>query len=220
MARTLRHAEARAHYDRLGAAQDKEAWYEDPALDLLVAHGGFEEARHVVEFGCGTGRFAERLLAERLPADARYLGIDISATMVGLARGRLARFGGRCAVRQSDGDVVLPVGDGAIDRVVATFVLDLLPEPEAAAFVREARRVLAPDGRLCIASTTWGRGVLGRSAAGLYAALSWMAPSRLGGCRPIRSERLLEPAAWRLLYRGTTRSRGISCEILAARPSG
>lgn len=45
--------------------------------------GAFETATHVFELGCGTGRFAERLLERHLPATARYKGIDLGPTMVG-----------------------------------------------------------------------------------------------------------------------------------------
>ena len=54
--RTLDLEQARAFYDRFGARQDRQAFYED----------AFERARGVPEFGCGTGRFAEVLVAERL----------------------------------------------------------------------------------------------------------------------------------------------------------
>ena len=49
-------AQARAVYDRVGASQDRQGWYEKAAVDEAVAHGAFETARSVVEVGCGTGR--------------------------------------------------------------------------------------------------------------------------------------------------------------------
>jgi hypothetical protein len=39
----------------------------------LIAHVGFGEAHAVFEFGCGTARFAEELLADHLPPDSRYV---------------------------------------------------------------------------------------------------------------------------------------------------
>ena len=63
----LTHDEARRVYDRIGAGQDSQAFYEDRATRLLIRHGAFERARSVLEFGCGTGRFAARLLARHLP---------------------------------------------------------------------------------------------------------------------------------------------------------
>ena len=56
----LSRQEARAVYDRIGAWQDTQAFYEGPALDALIAHGSFEDARAVFEVGCGTGRRCDR----------------------------------------------------------------------------------------------------------------------------------------------------------------
>ena len=67
MTRTLTSAQARAYYDGYGAKQDTQGWYEDKAMDELCAHAAFKEAGAVLEFGCGTGKLAHRLLDEELP---------------------------------------------------------------------------------------------------------------------------------------------------------
>ena len=54
--------DARRYYDRFGWRQDTQGFYENPAIDDLVKHADFEHARSVLEFGCGTGSFARRLL--------------------------------------------------------------------------------------------------------------------------------------------------------------
>lgn len=78
----------RTFYDRFGIRQDAQAFYEDAALDDLIAHASFEQAEGVFEFGCGTGRFALRLLKEYLPGSTSYLGIDISRTLIGICGSR------------------------------------------------------------------------------------------------------------------------------------
>ena len=100
---TLSHAAARALYDRIGRWLDTQRFYEDRATADLTAHADLHQAQSVFEFGVGTGRIAARLLRDHLPATVRYRGIDISATMVGLARQRLARWADRAHVEQSDG---------------------------------------------------------------------------------------------------------------------
>ena len=55
---TLSHEEAQRFYDRFGAKQDWQRFYEDRAISELVAHGALADAQSVVEFGCGTGRIA------------------------------------------------------------------------------------------------------------------------------------------------------------------
>jgi ubiquinone/menaquinone biosynthesis C-methylase UbiE len=95
--------QARSFYDRFGSKQDWQRFYEDPAIDRLIEHAAFGQAHRVLEFGCGTGRFAQRLLRGLIPAQCTYLGIDVSSTMVGIARRRLSECAGRCEVTVSDG---------------------------------------------------------------------------------------------------------------------
>ncbi|NCP88411.1 hypothetical protein GW781_00785 [bacterium] len=51
-------------YDQLGAKQNHQGYYEDVALEDLLKHTRFDSANAVVEFGCGTGGFAEQLLTD------------------------------------------------------------------------------------------------------------------------------------------------------------
>ena len=50
-----------------------------------------------MEFGCGTGRLAERLLRDHLPDAATYVAVDSSSTMVSLAQGACLGAGARGA---------------------------------------------------------------------------------------------------------------------------
>jgi ubiquinone/menaquinone biosynthesis C-methylase UbiE len=123
--RMLTHQQARAFYDRLGAKQDWQAFYELLATNNLIAHADFDQAQSVFECGCGTGAFAERLLSSHLPPHATYLAVDSSATMAAFARTRLARFGDRVAVRQTDGSLQFDKLSGSFERLVSNYVLDL-----------------------------------------------------------------------------------------------
>ena len=60
--------------------------------------------------------------------------------MVGLAKGRLGRFGGRAEVRQTDGAPRINAADGAFDRFISTYRIDLLSDDEIGAMLDEARR--------------------------------------------------------------------------------
>ena len=214
--RTLDRAEARAFYDRFGPRQDRQAFYEDAALERLLAEGGFEDAHAVAEFGCGTGRFAEILLAERLPAGATYRGVDLSPNMVTLARTRLARFGERARVEVTDGGPRLPLADGAADRFVTNYVLDLLPLPEVDAVLGEAHRLLATGGRLCATGLTHGSGTVPRLVSGLWAAVQRLSPRLVGGCRPVDVAPRLDRDRWRLLHADTVVAWGVPSEVLVA----
>ena len=149
-ARFITHEQARRFYDRIGRGQDARPISERRALDALATRGDFARAAAVIEFGCGTGRFAARLLRDALPGGATYLGLDVSPRMVELASAAVAPWAGRARAALTDGSVHLPVPDGACDRVVSTYVLDLLSPAEGASLVAEARRVLRPGGLLAL----------------------------------------------------------------------
>jgi cyclopropane fatty-acyl-phospholipid synthase-like methyltransferase len=90
------------------------------------------------------------------------VGIDVSTTMVSLVQQRLRPWAERATVRLSDGSCRLLEGDASFDRVVSTYVLDLLSPNRIEAFLEEAFRVLTSDGLICLVSLGHGEGVLGR----------------------------------------------------------
>ena len=53
--------QARSVYDRIGRAQDWQAFYEDATTAQLVASAALGPDQTIFEFGCGTGRLAARL---------------------------------------------------------------------------------------------------------------------------------------------------------------
>lgn len=205
---------ARHYYDRFGKKQDSQGFYEDPAIDELIAHAGFGDAQSVYEFGCGTGRFAARLLERELPASACYRGCDISPVMIGLAQQRLAPYDGRAKVALSDGPVQFTLADQSVDRVVANYVLDLLSENDIRRFFAEAHRVLTPHGRLCLASLTTGVSLPSRTVSSLWTAVFNLNPAIVGGCRPIDPEGFADPRRWRRLHRGVVTPFGVPSEVL------
>lgn len=215
----LSHAAARRVYDRIGSWQDTQALYEDAATSLLTEQGALRGATSVVELGCGTGRLAERLLGEELPAEATYVGIDVSRTMAGLARERLARFGDRASVQLTEGEIALPVEDETVDRVVSTYVLDLLSEDDIRAFFAEAHRVLVPGGLLALTSATHGTRGRERAMISLATGLHRLYPPLVGGCRAVALEPFLElpTGGWELVFRHVVAPFWIPSEVLIAR---
>lgn len=211
------HAQARRFYDRIGRGQDARPPSERRALDALAEQGGFEHARAVIEFGCGTGRFAARLLRERLPESATYLGLDVSPRMVRLARAAVAPWADRATIRLTDGAVRLPAPDGSADRVVGTYVVDLLSPVDATTFVAEARRVLRPGGALALASLTTGRTPPARLVTALWSAVWALNPALLGGCRPLELGRLVDAGEWDVVAHFPVTDWFLSSDVLVAR---
>jgi len=196
-----------------------QAFYEDPALDALIAHGDFEEALSILEFGCGTGRLAERLLRNLCPEETRYVGLDLSPRMVAIARDRLAPFRDCAEVIETDGAFSVDRGDGSQDRIVATYLLDLLSERDIRAFLAEAHRLLGEKGRLCLAGLTWGNDLLARIVSRVWATLHALRPEWVGGCRPLWMRPVLHEEAWTIVHHESVRAWGVPSDVLVAVPA-
>jgi SAM-dependent methyltransferase len=216
--RALSHDEARRVYDRIGAWQDSQAFYEDRAVGLLLRHADFESAARVFEFGCGTGRFAEGLLSRRLAPTATYQGVDLSPRMVALARERLAPWAARARVRQSDGSPPDEEPAASCDRFVSNFVLDLLSEEDIASVLRAAHRMLEPNGLLCLVGLTPGKGRLARLVSRAWSGLHALRPALVGGCRPLELQAWVRPPDWEILRHERVASFGVTSEVVVARP--
>jgi ubiquinone/menaquinone biosynthesis C-methylase UbiE len=212
----LTHQQATSFYDHLGAKQDWQAFYEASATRDLVAHASFEAAQTVFEFGCGTGAFAEQVLAHHLPSQARYLAVDSSATMVRLARSRLERFGVRVTVRQTNGILRFPEVSGPFDRFVSNYVLDLLSAADIAQLLSEAHRLLAAEGRLCLVSLTRGATPLAWLVTWAWTHLHALSPRLVGGCRPLELRDRLPGTGFHLDYVRVITRFGVPSEVVVA----
>ena len=115
---------------------------------LLVAAGLDGEATagtRVLDVGTGTGTLAVRAAA----TGARVHAVDPDPEMIALAERSGARVDWSVAGLPS-----LPFEDGAFDVVLASFVVNHLPDPRQG--LRELARVAAPSGR--VALTIWPSG--------------------------------------------------------------
>jgi len=216
----LTRSQARAFYDRFGRKQDAQAFYEDAALDDLIAHAAFEQTAKLFELGCGTGRFAFRLLTKHLSPSASYLGIDLSQTMIDIAEQRISPYAERAKVVQSDGSIRFPLPDRSVDRVVSTYVLDLLSETDIRRAISEARRVLIPSGKLCLVSLAHGVTLASRSVCAVWSAVYRLHAPWVGGCRPIRLDSIFDRQSWSADYRNVVTQFGVASEVLIASPKG
>ena len=216
MDRYLSPAEAKRFYDRLGSRQDWQGFFENPAINEMIAHAAFESAHSVFEFGCGTGALAARLLQQQLPSDARYVGLDISGTMVSLARERLKPWSDRARVLQSDGSPCIPEPDRSFDRFVSTYVFDLLCPDFIDQLLSEAHRLLLPGGKLCLVSMTFGASSLSRAVCWGWQRLWRLSPGIVGGCHPLELSEYLRSEWWKPDHQTKVTSWGVTSEILVA----
>ncbi|MCB0940589.1 MAG: class I SAM-dependent methyltransferase [Mycobacterium sp.] len=208
-------AQARAVYDRIGRVQDWQ-FYEDRAIARLVADCVPQNAHVIFEFGCGTGRLAANML-RLLPPTARYLGVDVSPVMVGLATDRLAPWGDRAQVRLVDGSMPLPAASNSADRIVCTYVFDLLDSTDVVVVLDEFERILTDDGRLCLVSLRPGITRFERLISGLWTMVWRHAPQLLGGCRPVRLDQMLA-RGWTTCSEHVVHSWGLVSEVIVTTP--
>jgi ubiquinone/menaquinone biosynthesis C-methylase UbiE len=214
--KTLSAAEARRTYDRIGKTQDTQAFYEDRATAELIAHLDLPSAMSVFEFGCGTGRFAQDLLAHHLPAAASYRGVDVSPVMARLATERLASFGSRATVRLTEGGPPADEPSESCDRFVSNFVLDLLSPQDIESVIREAHRMLRPGGLLGLSSLTFGFTTASRIVSWTWLKIHALRPALVGGCRPLELLHALPGKAWKVRHQDRLAPFAIPLEAVVA----
>ena len=132
-----RHA---AQWDRIRQLHAPDHAVEAEIRTLLLARS----FRSLLDLGTGTGRILELFSSEI----ERGLGVDLNHEMLAFARSRLDHAGIRnCSVRQ--GDIFdLSVPRDSFDVVIIHQVLHFLDDGGRA--IREAARVLRPQGRLLV----------------------------------------------------------------------
>ncbi len=99
----------------------------------------------VLDMGCGTGANLERILRTGIPI-SRYVGVDISPSMLGRARRKFSRLK---SAEFYLGDIErLSFGDNTFDFALSTWSLEHVPQIEPA--VAEALRVLKRGAHLAV----------------------------------------------------------------------
>jgi SAM-dependent methyltransferase len=184
---------------------------------MVLLHGDFTAAESVFEFGCGTGRFALHLFEEYLSNTARYRGVDVSPRMVRLAQARLASHSPRAEVILTEGGPPVDEPAGSYDRFVSNYVFDLLSHEDIRAVLREAHRMLRPDGLLCLSGLSSGSGFGSRMVAGVVSWIQSLRPSLVGGCRPIDLLPFLLESEWQVQHHSKVVPFGIPSEVVVAK---
>jgi len=121
------------------------------ATDELHRLCHLEEAREVLEVGCGIG-VGPAYIARRF--DCQVTAVDISEKMLSWARQRARREGvlDRIAFRKGSASE-LPFEDDRFDAIIAESVLAFVEDKEAA--IREMIRVTSPGGYIGLNECYW-----------------------------------------------------------------
>jgi ubiquinone/menaquinone biosynthesis C-methylase UbiE len=186
--------DAARNYNRLSKRYDavtgrSERRHAAVAAQKLHARDG----ESILEIGFGTGHNILGFAGD-VGESGQVHGIDLSDRMVDICRGRVlaAGYDGRVTLRCGDA-LTLPYTDGRFDGVFMSFTLELSDTPELTPFLEQCRRVLKPNGRMCVAA------MARRDSPGLMVKLYEWAHTRfpvLVDCRPIPVEHLIESAGF------------------------
>jgi ubiquinone/menaquinone biosynthesis C-methylase UbiE len=114
--------------------------------DAIVARLAVSREDRILELGVGTGRVALPFMQ----AGYRYTGVDISADMLAVFRGKLGALATPLRLVQAD-VARLPMANGRFDLAIAVHLLHLVADWRAT--LRETRRVLRPGGALLLAGS-------------------------------------------------------------------
>jgi SAM-dependent methyltransferase len=128
-------------FDRFTTAEDSFSDnIERPALERLIGDLNLTGAR-ALDLGCGSGTYSS-WLAER---GARVVGVDLSSTMVSLAKARAQERGMEIELCVADISKPLPFDKAQFDFVFTATALHYVKDIEAA--IKEAERVMKPGAR-------------------------------------------------------------------------
>jgi ubiquinone/menaquinone biosynthesis C-methylase UbiE len=138
-----RTARLQRYWDKKSRSYDKQMGFWDRHLFADSRAWACGQATgNVLEVAAGTG-----LNLGHYPDDVTLTGIDLSESMLDIARDRAARLGRTATLLQGDAHA-LPFADTSFETVVCTFGLCTIPDPATA--IGEMTRVLRPGGRLIL----------------------------------------------------------------------
>lgn len=143
--------EIRNIYNRLATEYDERIPGSGPADELFTAtESAFlldrvQPGEHVLDIGCGTGRFTVPM-AE---SGAQVSGLDLSQGMLDVLGAKLSDKGLKADLRQGDMSR-MPFPDNSFDVVTSMLALMHVPLADRPAVFREVSRVLKPGGRMLL----------------------------------------------------------------------
>lgn len=141
----------------LGLMLGGERRVRERVLDLLP----LQQGDRVLEIGCGTGTVT-LMAAQRVGLNGAAVGIDPSPEMLARALAKLKRSPLPQVSFLTAGGDVLPFPAGHFDAVILFLVIHEMAHADRIASLREAVRVLKPEGHVVIGELRRPDSLLGR----------------------------------------------------------
>lgn len=207
--------QARISYNRMSKWYDLfmgrlEKGFRDAGLKKLTVC----EGEKVLEVGFGTG-YCTTALAQLVGASGTVYAIDISEGMLNETASHLQKAGLLKRVELRTGDAAdLPYPDNSFDAVFISFTLELFDTPEIPLVLKQCRRVLKENGRICIVAMSKD----GKN--GLMVKLYEWGHKRFPNyidCRPIFLKEAMENAKLKVLDQIKMSLWNVPVEIVLAR---
>lgn len=127
----------------------RDFWWNADFLELMANRLQLDQAKAVLDVGCGIGHWGQ-ILAPLLPPEVHVTGVDREETWVAKATERAKSFGLEDRYHYQKGDVTaLPFEDTKFDLVTCQTVLIHLKDPKEG--LREMLRVVKPGGMILAA---------------------------------------------------------------------
>jgi len=115
--------------------------------DIIIRELNLSQKDKILDIGCYNGLY-EMMLAKRKIGN--IIGVDISKDAILLAKKIKARLNLKANFQVADAEK-LPFKDGEFDAVLILGLLHHLPDKSTMKALKEAKRVLKPNGRILIA---------------------------------------------------------------------
>ncbi|MDQ3853105.1 MAG: methyltransferase domain-containing protein [Thermoproteota archaeon] len=119
-----------------------------PGAQYLIELAALREGERVLDLACGTGIVA-RSAANKVGANGMVVGVDLNEAMLAVARKASSDISPQIKWRRGDARSI-PFPDNTFDIVFCQQGLQFFPDRSAA--LREAYRVLVPNGRLALSA--------------------------------------------------------------------
>jgi demethylmenaquinone methyltransferase/2-methoxy-6-polyprenyl-1,4-benzoquinol methylase len=201
---------AQHFYDALATRYDWFSLYEARAKRLAVDCLDLAPGQVVLNVGLGTGKYYQEVQAS-LGDLGLAAGVDLSMSMLRVARSRKLND-----LVQSEG-AWLPFAAGSIDRLLCTYVLDLVALADLPSWLVEFRRVLKPGGRMVLVSLTDGVNLVSRGFVSVWRLAYRLSPLACGGCRPLQLAGLVRQAGFERVDRQVVLQYAVPSELLVVR---